>query len=88
MELTIPLIISIISIIFCVLSFAYARKNDNRKETSDTFYKQGVLETKIDNLASQVEKILNKLDGYDEEIEKKIDKALENHIKEYHKVVR
>lgn len=42
------------------------------------------METKIDNLSKQVDKILDKLEDYDAEIDQKIEKAIKNHEATFH----
>lgn len=85
MELTIALAISIISVVITVVNFALSRKDKSNKETKDDSYNRGVIETKIDNLTKQVDKILQMLDKYDIEIDNKINNAIDSHIREYHK---
>lgn len=85
MELSIALVISILSITFTIVSFALNRKDKSTKDSGEEAYKQGVIETKLDNLTKQVDKILAILDNYDKEIDEKVNKAIEEHIKIYHK---
>ena len=77
--------ISTISIIFCILTFARNGKKDEKKEVSDDSYKWGRLDERLDNFETQLNKILNILDGYDKEIDIKIEKAIEQHIAVYHR---
>lgn len=86
MELTIALAISIISVVITVINFALNRK-DKAIQTS----KENNLELinfRLKNLEENVQKILDKLDTYDKEVDEKIDKALKNHIAIYHKASR
>ena len=85
MELTIPTIISIISVIFCILTFALNRKDKSNQSTEKDSYKWGQIDTKLSNIEKALEKIENKLDNYDKEIDEKIDIAMKHHINEYHK---
>ena len=85
MELSIALVISILSITFTIVNFALNRKDKSAKDSGDEAYKQGVIETKLDNLTKQVDKILAILDNYDKEIDEKVNKAIEEHIKIYHR---
>lgn len=87
----ISLAISIVTGIICVLTFFFNRNNDTKKDSKEqkeeaktTQYKWGVMETKLDNLSKQVEKILDKLDFYDKEFEEKINKAITEHERRYH----
>ena len=83
--------ISIISIIFVILTFCFNRNNDTKKdikeekvEEKDTSYKWGVVNEKLNNLERNVTKILEKLDSYDKELDEKIEKAIEKHERIYH----
>lgn len=85
MELTIPLIISILGAIMSVVSLVLNRKDKSNKDVADEQYKFGKLDEQLKNILNKLEKIEDKLDGYDNEIEKKISIALEHHINEWHK---
>lgn len=85
MELTIPLIISILGAIMSVVSLMLNRKDKSNKDTENTSYRQGQIDTQLKSILNKLEKIENKLDGYDNEIEEKISIALEHHINEWHK---
>ena len=76
--------ISIISIIFCIATFVRTGIKDVKEDTSKDSYKWGQLDAKLSNLEKQVDKILSKLDTFELEIDTKIEKALDNHIKQYH----
>lgn len=76
--------ISIISIIFCIAAFVRTGNKDVKEDTSKDSYKWGQLDEKLNNLEKQVNKILDKLDTFELEVDTKIEKALENHIKQYH----
>lgn len=76
--------ISIISIIFCIAAFVRTGNKDVKEDTSKDSYKWGQLDAKLSNLEKQVDKILSKLDTFELEIDTKIEKALENHEKQYH----
>ena len=76
--------ISIISIIFCIAAFVRTGNKDVKEDTSKDSYKWGQLDAKLSNLEKQVDKILSKLDTFELEIDTKIEKALDNHIKQYH----
>lgn len=74
-------LITLLSPILAVLTFFFARK----KESGDEQYRQGALDEKLKGIFEKLDKIEKKLDSYDDEIDKKVEKALEIHIKEYHK---
>lgn len=88
MELTIGLIISIISAVIAVSSFAINRKdksNEETKEEQKQFSKHDLIEYRLEKIEQNIEKILNKLDFYDKEIEEKVEKAIAVHVANYHK---
>lgn len=85
MELTIPLIISILGAIMSVVSLILNRKDKSNKDTEKESYKWGMIDAQIKQILNKLDKIDNKLDNYDKEIDEKIEVALEHHIKEYHK---
>lgn len=85
MELTIALALSILGSVISVSSFVLNRKDKSNKDSGDTSYRQGQIDTQLKNILNKLEKIEDKLNMYDEEIDKKIDIALEHHIREYHR---
>lgn len=84
MEITIAIILSIITTVISICSFVLNRKDKSNKNAGDTSYRQGQIDMQLKNILGKLEKIENKLDGYDNEIETKIKSALEHHIREYH----
>ncbi len=83
--------LSILSAIFVVLTFFFNRNNDTKRdskdekeEEKDTSYKWGVVNEKLNNLEKNVNKILDKLDSYDKELDEKIEKAIAKHEHIYH----
>ena len=85
MGLTIALALSILGTVISVSSFVLNRKDKSNKDSGDTSYRQGQIDTQLKNILNKLEKIEDKLNVYDEEIDKKIDIALEHHIREYHR---
>jgi hypothetical protein len=87
MELTIALAISILSAIMTVTNFVVNRKDKAVKDKED-MDKESTNQQLIDYRLSQVEKKLDKildiLDSYDKEIDERVSKALDTHIKLYH----
>lgn len=77
-------VLSIISTIVCISTFVKNGNKDIKQDTSKDSYKWGQLDEKLNNLEKQVSKILDKLDTFEMEIDTKIEKALDNHIKQYH----
>ena len=84
MELTIPLIISILGTIIAVVSLILNRKDKSNKDTEKESYKWGMIDAQIKQILNKLDKIDNKLDSYDKEIDERIEVALEHHVKEYH----
>ena len=76
--------ISIVSIIFCIASFVRSGNKDIKQDTSKESYKQRQLDAQLKQIFEKLDKIEAKLDSYDNEIDIRIDKAIEQHIKIYH----
>lgn len=85
MDTTLSTIIAILSITFCIATFVMNRKDKSNKEVGREQYEKGKLDQQLKNIFEKLDKIDSKLDNYDKEIQEKIDIALENHIKVYHK---
>ena len=88
MELTITLAISIIGVVISVSSFVLSRKDKavtHEAEEQKQFSKHDLIQYRLEKIEQNIEKILNKLDFYDKEIEEKVDKAIAVHIANYHK---
>lgn len=81
MEITI--VISIISVVIAISSFVLGRKDKAVKDAKENNLE--LINYRLDKLDENVQKILDKLDTFDSEVEDKIQKAIEHHIKEYHK---
>lgn len=78
-------VISCVSIIISIITFIKNGKKDIKADTSKDSYKWGQLDEKLNNLEKQVNKILDKLDTFELEVDTKIQKAIEQHIETYHK---
>lgn len=78
-------VISCVSIIISIVTFIKNGKKDVKADTSKDSYKWGQLDEKLNNLEKQVNKILDKLDTFELEIDTKIQKAIDQHIETYHK---
>jgi hypothetical protein len=88
MELTIALAISIVGVVISVSSFVLSRKDkaiSHEKEEQKEFSKHDLIQYRLEKIEQNIEKILNKLDFYDKEIEEKVNKAIAVHIANYHK---
>ena len=80
----ITLAIAIIGCVIGVTSFFFARKDKGEKDMGDSSYKMGQIQAKIDMVSEQITRLSDKFDRYDSEVDDKINKAIENHIKAYH----
>ena len=85
MELTIALVISILSAVMTVANFVVNRKDKAVKDAKEV--NMALINYRLDELDKNVQKILDKLDNYDIEIENKMEKAMKQHIEIYHKKV-
>lgn len=88
MELTIALAISIVGVVISVSSFVLSRKDKavtHEAEEQKQFSKHDLIQYRLEKIEQNIEKILNKLDFYDKEIEEKVNKAIAVHIANYHK---
>lgn len=81
----VALIISILGCVLSVCNFAVSRKDKATKDVGAEQYKMGMIDSKLDGLSKQIDKILDKLDTYEIEMDKRIDDAFKHHINEYHK---
>ena len=83
-----PLIISAISVIMCILTFVFNRRDKAVKDTKeivDTESDRKVIEYRLNELTDKVNKILEKLDNQEEKIENIVKKEIEKHELKYHK---
>ena len=87
MEITLAIIISIISTVISITNFALGRKdksNKDIKEEQKQFDKNNLIEYRLTKIEQNIEKILNKLDVYEKEVDDRIKIASDNHIAIYH----
>lgn len=87
MEFNLATVLSILSMVFVILNFSIGRKDKSSKDSGDANYKMGALDTQIKEILKKLDKIDNKLDGYDKEIDERIQEALKHHVREYHQQV-
>lgn len=80
MEITIA--ISIISVVIAISSFVLGRKDKAVKDAKENNLE--LINYRLDKLDENVQKILDKLDTFDSEVEDKIQKAIKQHIEIYH----
>ena len=88
MELTIALAISILSTIITVSNFVINRKDKaikDTKENDEESSNQKLIDYRLTQVEKKLDKILDILDSYDKEMDIRIKKALEEHLKLYHK---
>ena len=78
----IALAISIIGCILSVTNFVLARKDKAVKDTKESH--QDLIEYQLKELKEDVKTILSKLDNYNKDIDDRIDKAMDLHIRMYH----
>lgn len=86
MELAVAL--SILSVVVTVLNFAFNRKDKavkDTKELDEDKSDQKLINYRLGQVEVKLDKILDKLDSYDKEIDERVKKAIEQHIREYHR---
>ena len=87
MEITLAIIISIISTVISITNFTLGRKdksNKDIKEEQKQFDKNNLIEYRLTKIEQNVDKILDKLDVYEKEIDDRIKIAIDNHVAIYH----
>lgn len=92
MELTIALAISILSAVMTVVNFVTNRKDkavkdikEQDKESAKESSNQQLIDYRLTQVEKKLDKIIDILDSYDKEIDSRVEKALEQHIRLYHK---
>ena len=81
-------ILGIISAIFCIATFVVNRRDKavkDAKEQDNENSDQKLIGYRLDKVEEKLDKILDKLDGYDKEVRNIVDEALDQHIKMYHR---
>lgn len=78
----IGIIISIVSITIAIASFVLSRKDKAVKDAKENNLE--LINYRLDKLDENVQKILDKLDTFDSEVDDKIQKAIKQHIEIYH----
>lgn len=92
MELTIALALSILGSVIAVSSFVLTRKDkaidkvekDGTEKVSSKA-EQVLIEYRLEQVEKKLDKIIDILDSYDKEIDERVNKAIDEHIKLYHK---
>lgn len=88
MELTIALALSILGSVISVSTFVLNRRDKaikDKEEQDEGRTEQTLIEYRLEQVEKKLDKILNILDSYDKEIDDRVNKAIEQHIKIYHK---
>lgn len=81
----VSMVIAIIGCVLAIIGFFFNRKDKGEKDTETSSYKMGQIDEKLSTISKQIESLSNKLDNYDIEIDNRIEKAIEIHVKEFHK---
>lgn len=80
-------ILSILASVISVSTFALNRKDKavkDKSELDEESSNQKLIDYRLTQVEKKLDKILNILDNYDKEIDVRVDKAMEQHIKLYH----
>jgi len=80
----ITLIIALTGCVIGVISFFFGRKDKGEKDMSDSSYKMGQIQARLDIISEQITRLSDKFDRYDTEVDNKIQKAMEAHLLAYH----
>ena len=83
MEITVALALSILGSVISVTTFVLNRKDKAVKDAKET--NMGLIEYRLNELDGKVQRILDKLDNYDNEIRKIAQEEIQRHILEYHR---
>lgn len=87
MELTVVSAISIIGCVISVTSFALNRKDKaikDKEEQDNENSNQTLIDYRLSQVEKKLDKVLDILDKYDEEIDIRIEKAIKRHEEMYH----
>lgn len=85
---TIALALSILGSVISVSNFVLNRKDKAIKDKEQQDKESGnqmLIDYRLNKVEEKLDKILNILDKYDEEVEKQINNALKQHIALYHR---
>ena len=78
------LLLSTLSIVFVILSFAFNRKDKAVKETKEESSNIKLIEYRLGEVEKKLDQILDKFDKQENDFDKKIKEEFEKHILEYH----
>lgn len=82
-----PIALSILASVISVASFVLARKDKaikDTKEIDEETSNQKLIDYRLTQVEKKLDKILDILDSYDKEIDVRVNKAIDQHIKLYH----
>ena len=79
------LLLSTLSIVFVILSFAFNRKDKAVKDSKEESGNQKLIEYRLDKVEEKLDQILSKFDKQQNDFEEKLKEELEKHVLEYHK---
>lgn len=80
-------VLSILASVIAVSTFVLNRKDKavkDTKEIDEESSNQKLIDYRLTQVEKKLDKILDILDSYEKEMDVRIDKALEQHIKMYH----
>lgn len=78
-----PICLSILACVMTISNFVLNRKDKAVKDAKETNLE--LINYRLNELDKNVQKILDKLDNYDSEIDVRVEKAIKQHIEVYHK---
>lgn len=81
----IMIFLDLVAIAFVILNFVIGRTDKFNKGNSNTAYYQGKTDQMLNYISDKLDKIESKFDVYEKETDIKITKALEHHVREFHK---
>ena len=80
-------VLSILASVIAVSTFVLNRKDKaikDTKENDEESSNQKLIDYRLTQVEKKLDRILDILDSYDKEIDLRVDKAIEQHIKMYH----
>ena len=81
----IMMFLDLVAIAFVIINFVIGRTDKFNKGNSNTAYYQGKTDQMLNYISDKLDKIESKFDVYEKETDIKITKALEHHVREFHK---
>lgn len=81
----ISMFLDLVAIAFVILNFVIGRTDKSNKGNSNTAYYQGKTDQMLTYISDKLDKIESRFDVYEKETDTKITKALEHHVREFHK---